>query len=817
MKHLEVAVAAPITETLTYSYSEDCCPLKPGIRLLVPLGRRQVTGYLLAVQEASPAKYKIKPVKEVLDQSPLFPENCIEFFRWISWYYRFPIGEVIKQALPGGMTSQSGKNIHLTEKGSIELTKFVDSLSGSPPSWISQLIEKGNLTPAAVRKIKTTKWKKQLEKWQDEGFLIIEEVITSGQTKAKTEICVAEAAPLTTSELSALKPSEKKTFILLTELHQKMSEAHVPRRELTKIYPGAARAVKRLAEKGLVYFSTRQVYRDPFGERPPCFEKPVTLTEEQQKALSQITPSIHKKEFVTFLLHGVTGSGKTEIYLRAAEETINGGSSVLVLVPEIALSSQMEGHFFSRFGQEQIAVLHSGLTAGERFDQWQHIMQGRVQIVIGARSAIFAPLENLGLVIVDEEHDSSYKQDDSMRYHARDLAVLRGSQRQCPVILGSATPSLTSYYHATKGKYTLLSLHKRIADRPQPEVSVIDLKNIKPLAGQPKLFSPQLIEAIGHNLHQEDQTLIFLNRRGYANLLVCQDCGNPIQCRHCNVSLTLHKEQNALICHHCDHITKSALLCPHCNSHHIKEIGFGTERIEDELGRHFPHATIARLDRDTAVSRRKFMSILKGVHNRDIDILIGTQMITKGHHFPHVTLVGLIWADAGLGIPDFKAGERTFQLISQVTGRAGRGSKPGRVIIQTHQPDHYAIICAREHDYLAFYHKERQLRKMLTYPPYCRLVNLMFSGKAEEDVRNTALDTANRIKKSPLSSAVTLLGPAAAPLSKLRGKYRWQILLKAHRYQDLHTVCDSIVQSSPALLGSAKVKMSIDVDPENML
>ena len=816
MMHLEVAVAAPVTETFTYSFSGEHGSLQPGIRLLVPLGKRQVTGYLLAIHLAAPTEYKIKPVTEILDQEPLFPASIIPFFRWISRYYRYPLGEVIKHALPGGLTSQSGKKIYLTAEGSNALPQFLEEYKGTAPTWIAQLLHKGSLTPAAVRKIKTPKWKKQLEKWQAEGLISIEDLISSGQTKAKTEICISVNTPLSSTELSTLKPSEKKTFLLLTELQQ-TSLADVPRKELVHIYPGAAKAVINLEGKGIVSFSTRQIFRDPFGEQPPHFEKPVTLTEEQQAVMSHLSPFLHRKEFATFLLHGVTGSGKTEVYLRAAEEVCRRGRAVLILVPEIALATQMEGHFFSRFGQDNVAVLHSGLSTGERYDQWCEIAQGKTQIVIGARSAIFAPLNDPGLIIVDEEHDGSYKQDDSLRYQARDLAVLRGSQQKCTVILGSATPSLTSFYHATKGKYQLLSLHKRVADRPQPEVTIVDLKKTKPIAGLPPLFSPLLLEAITSNLEQNNQSLIFLNRRGYANLLLCSDCGNPVQCRHCRVSLTLHKEKKTLICHHCGHTAKSAILCPHCRSHHIKEIGFGTERIEAELHQRFPTATIARLDRDTAGSRSSFLKILKAVHNREIDILIGTQMITKGHHFPHVTLVGIIWADAGLGIPDFKAGERTFQLISQVTGRAGRGEKPGKVIIQTHQPDHYAITCARQHDYLSFYHKERQLRKMLRFPPYSRLINIRFSGESEENVNQAAQLISRQITRLSVSSAVTVLGPVASPLSKLRGRYRWQLLLQAHRYQDLHAVCDSLAQAPPALIRSGKVKMSVDVDPENML
>ena len=816
--HLEVAVAAPITTTLTYCYpAKNAEHLSPGIRLLVPLGRRQVTGYLLAITPEQHSEYTIRPITDQLDRQPLFPKSMIPFFRWIASYYRYPIGEVIKNALPGGMTPQSGRRVLLTEQGKNFLTDFLHSNPDTAPAWMADLLDKGQLNPARTRTLwRKKRQQKELETWQEKGCLIIENIVTASTSKAKVEICVglSNQADCHFSDNDTLKKSEKKTLTLLSEMISQCATAHVPRKELNKSYSGAGKAIKTLAEKKLVYLTEQQVFRDPFGEQPPHFSKPASLTAEQQAVLLKINPAIKQKKFSTFLLHGVTGSGKTEVYLQAAENALQEKRTVLILVPEIALASQLEAHFFSRFGR-LVALLHSGLSTGERFDQWQHIARGEARIVIGARSAIFAPLSSPGLIIVDEEHDGAYKQEDSFRYQARDMAVLRGKLQDCTVILGSATPSLASFHNSNTGKYRTLTMAKRIEDRPLPTVSVIDLRSIKKEYGSLPFFSETLFSALAKNLDQGNQSIIFLNRRGYASLMLCQDCGTPVRCRHCNISLTLHKGSGKLCCHYCGFTAQSAIICPSCQSARVKELGFGTERIEEELQKRFPEARIARLDRDTSTNRKQFIKILKAVHNQEVDILVGTQMITKGHHFPHVTLVGVIWADAGLGMPDFRAGERTFQLISQVTGRAGRGDKPGQVIIQTHQPDHYAVTCAQQHDYSGFAEKEMQLRGALQFPPFSRLVNLRFSGENEEQVKRSAQVIGAQCRRLSGKFGIDVLGPASAPLSKIRDRYRWQLLLKAADSASLHTLCDTLLAAPPDL--PATVRMSIDVDPENML
>ncbi len=812
MNHLVIVVAAPLFDTLTYAPLSSEMPAV-GVRVLVPLGRRRITGYVIGTSPAQETEYKIRPILDILDREPLFGADMVPFFKWVADYYHYPIGEVIKSALPGGLTSQSGRQATLTAKGQEELSPLLASPPPGTAAWFAELINTGCISRAACTKIWRGKGKKILIDWQSKGLITIDEVLQSATTKAKTEVCLHLTEPR--PDVS-LKKSEEKTLALIKE-QLSGPKALVARKDITKLYSGAGKAIRSLVDQGLISLSEEQIYRDPFGEQPLFYPRPENLTAEQEAVLEHILPKIEAHSFAPFLVHGVTGCGKTEVYLQAAETTLAHGRTVLVLVPEIALAAQIEGHFFSRFG-DKIALLHSGLSSGERFDQWQKIARGQVSIVIGARSAIFAPLSNLGLIIVDEEHDPAYKQDDNLRYNARDLAVLRARENKAVTLLGSATPAVTSYYNGLHGKFTILSLQKRIFDRTMPEVEIVDLKKVPTVSEQSPLFSPNLRRALQENYAQGNQSLVFLNRRGFANLLLCQDCGHSISCPHCEVTLTLHKHKQRLICHYCGHQSASAALCPHCRSARVRECGFGTERIEEELRAMVPKATIARLDRDTtSSSRHDFIKILRAVHNRETDILVGTQMITKGHHFPHVTLVGIVWADTGLTLPDYKAAERTFQLLSQVTGRAGRGEKPGKVIIQTFQPDHYAVVAAREHDYQSFYEHEIGLRHALSYPPYSRLINVKFSGEWEELVLKAAQECATLARKSRSASSVEILGPAPAPLSKLRNRYRWQLLLKGLNLAGLADLAHYLRNNPPSQVRNNKVRMTLDIDPDSML
>ena len=810
----EVAVAAPVGKSLTYLQPQECRkPLIPGMRVLVPLGNRKVTGYILAIHHTPPIGQQLKRIAEVFDAGPLFPAGQVQFFRWISRYYHFPIGEVIKAALPAGLTKKSGRRILLTEAGRLHIPSAVQT-GKQELSWLENLLAKGELTPHAAGKLWSTPARKYFETWEGKGWISISSELVGGSVKIKTETCCAVAEPPDT--VLELKPSERNTIEIMKKLAVSTNRQFVPRRDIVREYPGAGRGLKSLARKKLVHCIEQQVYRDPFDDCLLESEIPAALTDEQTMVLETIYRAITKGKYAPYLLHGVTGSGKTEVYLQAAAKTLDQGKSVLVLVPEIAIAAQLEAHFLGRFGR-RVALLHSGLSSGQRFDQWDRVARGEADVVIGARSAVFAPLAAPGLIIVDEEHDSSYKQDEGFRYHGRDLAILRASQSDGVLILGSATPSITSYHHAMAGKYQLLEMGKRIEDRPLPAVEVVNIGTVAPVSGKPSIFSPVLLNSLRQNLVNGEQSLVFLNRRGFANFRICRDCGRTVQCRDCKISLTLHKASGKLLCHYCGFSVPAKTVCSFCQSASLAAVGAGTERVEQDLAALLPEARIARLDRDTCLNRNDYIRVLKGVQKGEIDILLGTQMITKGHHFPNVTLVGIILADTGLGLPDFRAGERTFQLLSQVTGRAGRGEKPGRVVIQTFQPGHHSIVMAKNHDYAGMYQQEINLRKTLGYPPFARLINIRVEGPEEITVRETAAKLLELSSKLPEKLRPDILGPAPAPLPRLKARYRWQILLKSKKLDRLHGFMNGLESDIAGLEKGGRIKISIDIDPEYMM
>jgi len=549
------------------------------------------------------------------------------------------------------------------------------------------------------------------------GLIVSKRELKGGRTRPKLERYVS----LTSSEISIKELSAPKKKII-DALKQ---EGELSVKKLKELVPSAPILIKSLENKGYISIIKKRVYRDPFGESIETDSAHI-LTKEQEQVISKVVNSLNKG-FSTFLLAGVTGSGKTEVYMRIAAEAIKKNCKVLVLVPEIALISQMERRFRARFG-ECVAVLHSGLSAGERYDQWRRIASGEATIAIGARSAIFAPFDNVGVIIVDEEHDTSYKQEGGLCYNARDLAVVRAKLNNCVALLGSATPSIQSYYNVTINKFTELTLKKRIEKRPLPEITLIDLRKIRDYRGVKKFISSELYEAMKETLERKEQILLFLNRRGFASFPVCSSCGKAIRCKNCDISLTFHKQANAYKCHYCGFTLASTSNCPTCGSAGIKLLGLGTEKIELTVKSLFPNAKTARMDRDTTTRKGSVLKLLKGLKDNTIDILVGTQMIAKGHDFPNITLVGIICADLSLSLPDFRAGERTFQLLAQVSGRAGRGDVSGRVMLQTFNPEHFSILSAKTQDFNAFYNKEIHFRKSLKYPPFSRMVQIKISG-----------------------------------------------------------------------------------------
>lgn len=569
----------------------------------------------------------------------------------------------------------------------------------------------------------------------------------------------------------------------------------------------AALVRKDIVEKTQAIRSSEPVA--PLPTRPD--ETDIILNDRQNQALKPIKAAIVGGKFSSFLLHGVTGSGKTEVYLQAMEESLRFQRGAIYLVPEIALTPQLLARIRARFPGEPMAVIHSGISKATRRRQWQEILDGRIRIVLGARSAIFAPLKDVGVIIVDEEHDPSYKQDERLKYNARDLALVKGRLFGTTVVLGSATPDIQTYHNATKGKYRLLSLPERVLSRPLPPVTIVDLKKY----GGKLPFSEPMAMAIRRNLAAGGQTLLFLNRRGFNTLVVCTSCGYVFRCRNCSISLTHHQplgsqKPGTLTCHHCGYRAKVSDKCPDCQKDSLRRIGLGTERVEEEVVRAFPGARVSRMDRDSITGKDSYQQILDKLGAGEMDILVGTQMITKGHDFPGVTLIGVILADISLNLPDFRAAERTFQLLTQMSGRGGRGDTPGQVLIQTMNPDHYAIVSARRHDYETFYQEEIRLRRPLGYPPFSRLVNFHISSRdADEGAAGAAL-LGIGARELCRDATIEVTGPAESPLGMIKGRYRWQLMLKGQNMASLHRFTGDIMALAVRIPG---ITVKVDVDP----
>ena len=575
--------------------------------------------------------------------------------------------------------------------------------------------------------------------------------------------------------------------------------------------------MRKLETAGLVTIAGQVVERDPFSDEHFLPSKPLSLAPQQTEALKVVLQSIDTLKPPVVLIHGVTGSGKTEIYLQALDHVLRQGKGGIVLVPEISLTPQTVERFKARFQsggiKTRVAVLHSNLSAGERHDEWHKIRQGDARIVIGARSAVFAPIQNLGLIVVDEEHETTYKQDEAPRYNARDLAVVRGQMQKAAVVLGSATPSLESYYNAHRKKYALVKLSQRVDERKMPLMRVIDMRQEAHKQKGVSVFSERLKTAVLQRLDRGEQTILFLNRRGFAKSMLCPACGYVAKCPHCSVSLTYHKRAEQLLCHICGHNDRAPADCPQCHDPKIRYAGVGTEKIERAVAAVFPKARVARMDSDTTSRKGESRRILGEFRRGDVDILVGTQMIAKGLHFPRVTLVGIIFADMALHIPDFRAGERTFQLLVQVAGRAGRGEVEGEVIVQTYTPFHPAVQHARQHDYEGFYEQEIEFRQELSYPPYTHMVCLTVQGRNEQKAQFSAEALAKELNQR-LGEEARLAGPTPAPLAKIKGFYRFQIMVRSERIMPL---TQTIREVTDNLRLPDDIRLAVDVDPLSLM
>jgi primosomal protein N' (replication factor Y) len=807
--YIEVAVALPLKKTLTYAVPEQFIELASvGKRVLVPLGRRKVSAYTLNVTAAAEIDAP-KPILDILDHQPLFPPCMVPLYKWMADYYFYPLGLVIKNALPGGLNIRERPALGITAEGNAALNDEIltpverlvlSTLSIAPasPRKLEKIIQIGS--PAAL-----------VQHLLKRGWITSVQTLKKDSVRAKMERHVT----LIASNL----PDKKLSPARMRIIDRLRAETPLPVSTLKKDNPNAPALIRKMAADGYITIAEKRVYRDPLGD-PIQPKVPPRLTSEQSAAVRTIGRAVGRG-FKTFLLAGVTGSGKTEVYLRLSQTTLDQGLSVLILVPEIALISQMERRFRSRFGN-RVAVLHSGLSAGERLDQWQNIVNRHFQIVIGARSAVFAPFEHIGLLIVDEEHDTSYKQEGDLRYNARDIAVVRAQQQNTVALLGSATPSIQSFHNAMDGKYHLVNLTKRVEEQKLPDIIVVDLCQSRNQKGWQRYVSTELYSALRETMSRNEQAIMFLNRRGFANFPVCASCGKSIQCKNCDITLTFHQMSNAYKCHYCGFTIPSTSACPSCGSNKIHRLGMGTEKIESTLKKLFPDKTVQRMDRDTTIRKGAMVSMLKGLKNRKIDILVGTQMVTKGHDFPGITLVGIICADLSLSFPDFRAGERTFQLLAQVAGRAGRGKTPGRVILQTYNPDHFSIQCARHQDFKRFYQQEITSRKALDYPPFSRMIQIKISSRdRSKGSRQAALMgglAQEIIQVHPgYRKTIQVFGPLESPLPRIAARYRWQMLFKGLHLPHLRKFMQQLLLDSQADRPRRDVTIAVDVDPFFMM
>jgi primosomal protein N' (replication factor Y) len=799
---LQVAVPIPNEGTFSYSVPSHLRGgAEIGKRVLVPFKNRKMLGFIVGLAQP-PDGLDLRDVIDIVDEEPLFDQKRLDFLKWLSSYYMSSLGIVLKAAHPGGLGVSLRRTIKLCDHK--EDFAHKKRLSQYEEIVLKTLMSIPGITVERVFNIVDGLTHETLNSLRRKGLIEFDYELRS-DPKIKTEAVLSPVEGLNPND--ALRRSPAKARIL----EYISSHEGVPYSSIKEVFGDVRRHVTELKKGGFIKIEQIETPRDPFSVIPLNHESPPILNPDQEVAFREITDSIAREKFAPYLLHGVTGSGKTEVYLRVIEDVIGRGKEAIVLVPEISLTPQLVKRFRGRFGK-RVGVIHSALSEGDRFDAWRQASRGSVSVIIGARSAIFAPFKNLGIIVVDEEHEASYKQDESPCYNARDLALVLGKMTNSVVILGSATPSVESYANAEKQRFTYLSLPLRVEDRTLPALEIVDMRKEKG-----KVFSKILREAIIENSNNGKQTILFLNRRGFSSFVVCQACGEIVSCPNCSISLTYHMRDNSIKCHYCGISEQLFDHCLKCGKE-LRGLGMGTQRIEDEVKSILPTAAISRMDRDAVVGKNKLLRLYDRLEKGEVDVLIGTQMVAKGHDLPGVTLVGVVSADQSLGIPDFRAGERTFQLVTQVAGRAGRGDEPGRVIVQTFNPEHPSIKFALEQDSVGFLKEELKLRDDLEYPPFSKLVNFRFQGRVESDTVNTAKmagELARQLVSKIPIGMVKILGPSPAPIYKIRNRYRYQMLLKSKNVRALHNFSKKLSMILRDSRISRNVKIQTDVDPFN--
>lgn len=824
-RYANIVFPIPVDAVFSYLLPEDLREkARVGMRVLAPFGSsdKETEGVIVQLPEQPEVEAeKLKEVMDILDDEPFFSEDMLKLTRWMAEYYMSSWGEALKCATPAGINIISERIVR-TQKLE-DRDKVLSELARVAPrqSQILTALEwEGEMSVQRLKtRLNTQGLYSALAALEGKGFINISTRISQPKVKPKTALAVRLIKPAEDieGELEAMKSTAQKQADVLEILLSEGDKLMLASR-LAKLADTNTASIKALEKKGLISFEEVEVFRDPLEGEIFDITQHLKLNPDQETALNEINRAIQQGSQETFLLHGVTASGKTEVYMQAISKIMDSKKGAIVLVPEIALTPQTVFRFASRFSN-RVTVFHSKMSQGERYDQWRRIKSGQVDIVVGARSAIFAPMANLGLIVIDEEHETSYKQEDSPRYHARDVAIKRAEIMGAVVVLGSATPSLESFYRAYRKEYHLLSLPERVDNAKMPVVEIVDMRDEFTQKRNRSIFSSSLQEAMEDRLARSEQTMLFLNRRGFSTFVLCRECGYVAKCENCDVSLTYHSSSNALICHHCNHRIPVPSVCPTCKGNYIRHFGTGTQRVEDEVRKLFPEAVIDRMDADTTGRKGAHKRILDAFKKGEIDILIGTQMIAKGLDFPNVTLVGVISADTALNLPDFRAGERTFNLLTQVAGRAGRGDVEGEVIIQTYNPEHYSILAAQEHDYRSFYRQEIENREGLSYPPFTNVTTILLSGKSENVTMHTSEELGSILHSFQEAGFpdVEILGPAPAPLAKIKQYYRWHLLLKAPDPAHIRMVIKQAMAKPPVQVSRGNVRVTVDVDPITVL
>ena len=805
----DVALPVPLDMVFTYRVPAEAMPIVGG-RVLVPFRQQRMTGIVVELHDRKPSM-QTKNLLSVLDTTPVLDEQLLHLGRWIADYYLAPIGEVFRTMLPlaaefkrsigyrisdagqmalhlAGMSGSSARSQRTPEEQAAEF-RVLDYLAAQ--AWDATLVREETLR-SATRASKSILAGMVRKKW-----LIREDVSNARDATRTVKIALLKSAE------GKLNDNQRAIAETLAACGGRVAV------EILQALEVPPTTLKTLVKRGLVEIVEQPADRTVSRSRPRPSPFAFEFNSAQHAALARIREGVASRKFSGMLLHGVTGSGKTAVYLAGMRDVLEAGRSAILLVPEIGLTPAVAADLYQIFGDE-VAILHSALSDRERAEQWHRIKRGEARMVVGTRSAVFAPVADLALIIVDEEHDASYKQEETPRYHARDIAVMRAKMANAVVVLGSATPSLESYFNAKKNKYTLIELPDRVEQRPLPEVEIVDMRQEFQETGHEQVVSRKLAAEIKERIERKEQVMVLLNRRGYSPVVLCRACGKTLECKDCAIALTHHKREHRMVCHYCGYTAPVPKVCVHCGSEYVYFLGTGSEKLEELLHGMFPQARIARLDRDTVRGHEDFERTLNALNEGDLDMIVGTQMIAKGHDIHGVTLVGVVGADAALGFPDFRAAERTFQLLTQVAGRAGRGQAPGKVILQTYFQDHYAVQYAARHDFAGFYEKELRFRSWMHYPPYSALANVLVrSNKLDE-----ALEWSGLLGKwfdKTRHEGVRVLGPAAAPIVRLKRDYRYHFVLKSPSREKLNSTLRSMLAHA-AQLKIPRTQVIVDVD-----